>query len=250
MDYAEYQAAKAGLSDQAGDILNTVMEMLLKKDPAELDNLLSKTKKSYSKKNENYTELDYLVLHMIKLNAHSPTSPYRHKTRNVPTDANVDPLTIEREEDPTEEANTEIVILEKCRKAREVLEDLNIPTIDKEIFSWKFFADNPLRSWPGGESYSTVCSTYNRVKRQMVRKIKNPHSTKRKWTPEEIRYLKAEFPHIETMKIAVFLNRNYNSVKNMANRLKLTKTNFTKRKINRKCGKKTFCKPVMKGDLP
>ena len=239
-DYAEYHANLAGIPDESGDILNEVLLALMQKDPKQTHSLLAKKKGPF-------TELDFFVLKMIKLNAHSMTSPYRHKTRDVPKDLNVDPLTIERPLQSEEDSNTEVLILEKCRMAREILENLSIPGRDKEIFSWRFFADNSLRSWPGDESYSVVCNTFNRVKRQMIRKIKNPHSTRRRWTKKEIRYLKAEFPHIETMKIAVYLNRNYDSVRIKAQELGLKKTDFTKRKIRRKAGKKTLCNSATKG---
>ena len=157
------------------------------------------------------------------------------KTRTVPLDYNVDPSLMNLvDRSPEDPSNTEMVILEKCRKARDILESLDIPEKDKEIFSWKFFADNSLRSWTGPESYPIVCNTFNRVRKQMVRKIKNPHSTRRQWTAAEIAYLKAEFPHIETMKIAVYLDRNYSSVEQMARRLELKKTTFAKRKILRR----------------
>ena len=222
-DYANYQATMAGIPDEGGDILNTVLEAILKKDIPHMESLLEKKKGIY-------TDLDFFILRMIKLNAHSPTSPYRHKTRTVPQDKNIDPFSVEREASDEPEPDTSMVILEKCRQARDILEGLDIPDIEKEIFSWKFFADNPLRSWEGPESYSVVKSVYNRVKRQMIQKVKNPHSRKRRWTPKEIRYLKAEFPHIETMKIAVYLDRNYKSVERKAGELGIKKTAFFKRK--------------------
>ena len=83
-------------------------------------------------------------------------------------------------------------------------------------------------------TYSVVCNTYNRVKKQMIHKIKNPHSTRRRWTDEEIRYLTNEFPHIETMGIAMKLNRNYDAVRKKAQRLGLKRTTFTRKKILKK----------------
>lgn len=219
LDHAEYHAALAGIPDQAGDILNTVMESLLTKDPGKINGLLRKKK-------DGFTELDFFVLRMIKLNAHSPTSPYRHKTRSIASFTKADLFAFNITHDESQEPDANMVILEKSRKAREILEQLNIPQIDKDIFSWKFFADNPLRSWPGDEPYSIICSTYNRVRTQMVRKIKNPHTIRRRWTQREIRYLRSEFPHIETMKLAVYLNRNYDSVQQKAKRLGLRKTTF------------------------
>ncbi|MCK5136980.1 MAG: hypothetical protein KAR19_14435 [Bacteroidales bacterium] len=49
-----------------------------------------------------------------------------------------------------------------CRDTYSHEQETNI-FIDKDIFSWRFFADNSLRSWPGPESYPTVCNTFNRI---------------------------------------------------------------------------------------
>lgn len=67
----------------------------------------------------------------------------------------------------------------------------------------------------------------------MIHKIKNPHSTRKKWSHQEIHYLKTEFPHIETMKIAMYLNRNYDAVRKKGERLGLKKTKFLRKKILR-----------------
>jgi len=199
----------------------------MQKNPKQVDDLIDKKKGSY-------TELDFFILKMIKLNTNSPTSPYRHKTKTLPQDRSVDPFSIEKEPDQSPDIDAKLVILEKCRLARDILNELPIPDRDKEIFFWRFFADNPLRSWEGHESYSVICNTYNKVKKQMIHKIKNPHSTRRGWTMEEIRYLTNEFPHIETMGIALKLNRNYDAVRKKAQRIGLKKTTFTRKKTLRK----------------
>jgi len=155
-DYSMYHAKLAGIPDESGDILNEVLVSLLKKDPDHLQNLLDKKK-------QGYTELDFFILRMIKLNAYSITSPYRHKTKDVPKDKNKDPWTMEIEEEPEDQADRNAETLQLWRKARDIYEDLDIPDRDKEIFSWRFFADNSLRSWPGPESYPTVCNTFNRI---------------------------------------------------------------------------------------
>ena len=43
-------------------------------------------------------------------------------------------------------------------------------------------------------------------------------------------YPKTEFPYIETMKIGVYLDRNYDAVRKKAERLGLKKTTFTRKK--------------------
>jgi len=190
-----------------------------------------------------------MVLKMIWLNTHSKTSPYRHKTKNVPLDMNITPEDVDLMEPPEDDIDHEIKTLQRTRKAREVLDALNIPAREKEIFSWKFFADNPLSSWPGPESYTTTCNIFNRVKRRMMWRIKNPHSNRRKWTGPEIEYMKAEYPCMETIKIAGYLGRNYESVRQMAKKLGLKKSPAAIRKINRRNAKKTFYKPMFSGDV-
>ena len=69
LDYSLYHCGLAGISDEATDVLNEVICSLLQKQSKLLDKLLD------TKKN-GYTELDFFVLKMIKLNASSPTSQY------------------------------------------------------------------------------------------------------------------------------------------------------------------------------
>jgi len=157
LDYATYHATLASLPGQGGDILNTVLESLLRKDPEYIKAL-------YEKKKQGYTELDFFVLRMIKLNAHSPTSPYRHKTRTVPTDANVDPWSLEIVESGESKVDKSEIILGQFSKIRKALDNLNIPKQDKDLFHWVFLADNPIRTFPGEGSYSRNCRRFNEVR--------------------------------------------------------------------------------------
>lgn len=155
-DYSEYHAKLAGIPDESGDILNTVLVSLLQKDPDRMEALLRKKK-------QGFTELDFFILRMIKLNAYSMTSPYRHSTKAVPRDKNKDPWTMEILDEKESQADRSVETLQLWKKARDIFEDLDIPDRDKEIFSWKFFADNSLISWPGPESYPNVCNTFKQV---------------------------------------------------------------------------------------
>jgi len=231
LDYARYHASLASISDQAEDILNEVLVNILSKEESFLNDLLSK-------KSAGYTELDFYVLKAIKLNCHSPTSPYRHKTRNVPQDCNITPWDLEVVDQAEDSQDPELIKLQKYQKAREILDGLDIPAREKEIFSWKFFEDNPLTRWPGPESYSVARSIFLKVKRQMINKIRNPFTVRKPWTGAEIKYMKSEYPHKETLRIAGYLGRNYNSVETMARRLNLKKTPWTLSKIRRRNKKK------------
>ncbi len=231
LDYARYHASLARIADQAEDILNTVLTSVLEKPQEKIESLLNK-------KSGQYTELDFYILRMIKLNAHSKTSPYRHKTKDVPHDDNTSPWDLEIVDQAHDDMDPELGKLQRYQKAREILEELDIKEYEKQIFSWKFFEDNPLTKWPGGESYTATRMIFLKVKHMMVDRIKNPYHQRKPWTGQEIAYLKAEFPHKETMKIAGYLNRNYNSVARMAERLGLQKTPGCRSRINRYNNKK------------
>lgn len=69
--------------------------------------------------------------------------------KKVIEDRNIDPFSIERETKQSKESDTNMIILEKCRQARDILEGLPIPDKDKEIFAWRIFADNPYVHGPG-----------------------------------------------------------------------------------------------------
>lgn len=60
------------------DLLNEVMCLLLQKPPEHLSRLMEA-------KQDKYTELDFYILQMIKLNITSDTSPYRHKYKPIPS---------------------------------------------------------------------------------------------------------------------------------------------------------------------
>ena len=104
LDYSLYHCGLAGIPDEATDVLNEVICSLLQKKNRLLDKLLE------TKKN-GYTELDFFVLKMIKLNASSPTSQYRSRYKPLPVDDNVDysRLDIEDIPDESEDRNTEIL---------------------------------------------------------------------------------------------------------------------------------------------
>lgn len=107
LDYAEYHCSHAGIPDEANDVLNEVLCSLLAKDQTFITRLL------HSKKN-GYTELDFFVLRMIKLNACSPTSPYQSRYKGIPTDENVDYSRIELADEDEEQFDRAGIFLIRC----------------------------------------------------------------------------------------------------------------------------------------
>ena len=157
LDYAKYHCSLAGMSDEAVDVLNEVLCMLLNKDTKYLESLIEVRK-------NGYTDLDFYILQMIKINITSPTSPYQHKYRqvSVDTEANLSRLDVadvaecDNDKDPDE-------ILDRMHKVRNIFESLNLSKQAKMIFTFRFFADEPFSEWPGQESKKDLYGIYNSV---------------------------------------------------------------------------------------
>lgn len=156
LDYSSYHCNLAGIPDETTDVLNEVLCSLLQKDGAELERLIESKK-------DGYTELDFFVLRMIKLNACSLTSPYRSRYRPLPLDANVDYTrlniedVVEEQEDRTEE------ILCNMRKVREVYNSMDLSKLARRVFEFHFFEESPFSEWEGPESLKELYEVYNGV---------------------------------------------------------------------------------------
>src|SRR4030042_1644523 len=84
-DYAQFHASLARIPDLTQDLLHVVLLSVLEKPQDKILDL-------YHRKRDGYTELDYYVLKMIKLNCHSSTSPFRFRFfEHLPIDLNRDP---------------------------------------------------------------------------------------------------------------------------------------------------------------
>ena len=156
LDYSLYHCGLAGISDEATDVLNEVICSLLQKKSRLLDKLLET-------KRNGYTELDFFVLKMIKLNASSPTSQYRSRYKPLPVDDNVDysRLDIEDISDESEDRNAEI--LDKLHIVRETFESLNLGTTATRVFEYRFFHDGNFSEWEGPETLKQLYEIYNGV---------------------------------------------------------------------------------------
>lgn len=156
LDYASYHCSCAGIADEAIDVLNEVMLDLLQKPESKINDLLRK-------KSGQYTELDYFVLRMIKLNATSSTSPYRHKYKPIPVDANISYSQIEIEDLADEDNDTPGDIVEKTRIVREIFDSLIISDYAKRVFIWRFFCGEKFSEWAGPESEKELFDVYYKV---------------------------------------------------------------------------------------
>lgn len=168
LDYASYHCEQAGMPEEACDVLNEVLCSLLQKDNSKLEQLLS------IKKN-GYTELDFFVLKMIKLNVTSDTSPYRSKYKPMPVDDNVDYSCLEIEDVQEEVVDKNELLLQRFHQVREVLEDMDLTPFAKKVFEYRFFEDSNFSEWSGTESLKQLYETYNKVQ-ELIRKKINGNS--------------------------------------------------------------------------
>lgn len=156
LDYAKYHCSLAGMDGEAIDVLNEVMCMLLQKDPEHLSQLMES-------KQGKYTELDFYILQMIKLNITSDTSPYRHKYKPIPIDDNVDWRRLNIIYDQDEEVDKNEYILDRFQEVREILDSLEISENAMRIFRWKFFAGESFSDWSGPESKKELYEIYKHI---------------------------------------------------------------------------------------
>lgn len=156
LDYARYHCSHAGMEGEAVDVLNEVLAMLLEKPEDYTSTLLGA-------RQGKYTELDFYVLQMIKLNVTSDTSPYRHKYKPIPVDENVDwrRLNIEDKDDPEEDRNG--YVCARFQEVRDILTELNLSERATLVFTWKFFAGESFADWPGLESRKELYAIYKKI---------------------------------------------------------------------------------------
>lgn len=163
LDYAKYHCSLSGMIGEEIDILNEVLAMLLEKPEPYLLRLLES-------KQGKYTELDFYILQMIKLNVTSDTSPYRHKYRSIPKDENIDWRRLNIPDEVEEEEDRSGYILERFQEVREIIKELRLSDKALRIFTWKFFAGESFSDWPGPENKKELYRIYKNVLEAILEK--------------------------------------------------------------------------------
>lgn len=163
LDYSRYHCSHAGMSGEEIDVLNEVLAMLLEKPEGEMDRMLGS-------RQGKYTELDFYVLQMIKLNATSDTSPYRHRYKAIPVDDSVDWRRLNTIDEPDAGYDRAGYIREKTQAVRDMLDDLHLSDRAIRIFSWKFFAGESFADWPGPESRKELYEVYKKTLKALMDK--------------------------------------------------------------------------------
>ena len=156
LDYSKYHCSIACMPDEAIDVLNEVLVMLLEKDPAYLLRM-------YETKKGRYRELDYFVLQMIKLNITSVTSPYRHKYKPIPVDGNVDWQRLDIVDEIDQERDKAGGTLREMRLVRYIFDRLDLTELERQVFAFKFFAEGDFTEWPGTENKNVLYQAYKVV---------------------------------------------------------------------------------------
>lgn len=149
LDYAKYHAALQGMEDESRDILNEVLLSVLQKDDKSLMDM-------YEKRKGGYSELDFFILRLIKLNATSMTSPYRSKYKNFQRDYNIEcksistnveyenveaclKLSIDFIEDTDEGYDKAAITLNRMNAIRLIFDNIKLDPWDKGVFEYRFF---------------------------------------------------------------------------------------------------------------
>lgn len=165
LDYAKYQCSQVGIANESYDVLNEVLCSLVQKNDKLLERLLE------TKKN-GYTELDFFVLKMIKLNATSPTSPYQNRYKPIPVDTNTDYSMMEIEDEEEDVIDKNEIILDRFHQVRDALESLGLISSAKRVFEYRFFEDGNFNEWnEGPETLKQLYEMYNKVLCLVEKKI-------------------------------------------------------------------------------
>ncbi|HRX12791.1 MAG TPA: hypothetical protein P5210_14115 [Draconibacterium sp.] len=131
LDYAKYHAEHAKIPGEAGDVLNEVLLSLFSKDFEFLAKL-------YSTQRNGYTDLDFFILQMLKLNCHSLTSPYRHKNRLIPADRNINYQKLNIADEQDEQIDNAEITLKQFRLVRFIFERLELTELERKVFEHAF----------------------------------------------------------------------------------------------------------------
>jgi hypothetical protein len=167
LDYSTYHCSNAGMIGQENDVLDEVILALLQKENHLLKKLFDSKK---IQKGKEYTQLDFFVLQMIKLNIYSPTSPYQSRFKPIPK-ANKDLKRLNIEDVCEEDEDQPAQILKRFDQVREAFESLNLSPKAKLIFEYKFFQDQAFSDWPGTETKKQLYEIYSHVSSLIRAKI-------------------------------------------------------------------------------
>lgn len=177
-DYARFHTVLAKIPGMANDLLHVVLLNLLEKPEKQVLDLYQRVKAPYR-------ELDYFILKMIKLNAHSKNSPFRYyySYERIPIDTNTDPwqsrlcLNIsDMDYDPESDDQFANGFLSDLRLLRIAIEKTDLSPDEKTMTEWTLLNNEQIKFNPyleGGQSVKykvfnsgkqKVVETYQKLK--------------------------------------------------------------------------------------
>lgn len=167
LDYSKYHCSHQSMNDQAIDVLNEVIIMLIEKFESNPSYIMQ----LHDSKKGKYRELDFFILQMIKLNIQSPTSPYQYKYRYIAIDENVDYQLLEILDEEDIVRDRAEIIFNEMQQVRHIVDNSQLSESAKHIFYWKFFEGNRFSEWKGSEDKSYLYDVYNDILTMVKNKI-------------------------------------------------------------------------------
>lgn len=159
LDYAQYQCERQGMPDEAVDVLNEVLESVLKKDEEIIMGL-------YNRQGKQYRELDYFILRMIATYTSSDTAPYRHRYhhRMFQKDDNVQLSRLDLMDEEDNEQDRPAELLREMKLVRWVFSGLQLTSFERAVFDWVFFQGESQKDWPGPDPVRSVYQANRNVR--------------------------------------------------------------------------------------
>lgn len=175
-DKSKYHCDKVGMKDESYDVINEILEVLLKKDESILLKLLN-TKGC--KKDQDLRELDFYILQSIKLNCYSKTAPYHAKYKPIPRDETVTIAELQQIEDVEYiDIDNSDIILKQFYQVQEAFLALNISSKSRSIFTHKFINGELLSTFDSDETIKQKRIIYKNVIARIRTKIKKMQKQK------------------------------------------------------------------------
>jgi hypothetical protein len=167
LDYAKYQCSRAGIPDEAADVLNEVMCAYLARPHDRLTALYSE------KGNRDTRLLDGYILRSIQTNVWKATSNYQYryhrdkyytKRYGLPVPVEYVSELPEDAEDVDADAARQKKERETYRRFSRFCKRLNLDPPAIKIFHFRFFEHRKWAEWPGNESRYILTKLYRRAK--------------------------------------------------------------------------------------
>lgn len=152
--------------DEAEDFLNEILVSVLQKDENKIIKLLHK-------KNEVYTDLDYYIIKMIKLNICSPKAPFQQKYgKNIPPINTSIPLHSLQVYDQDEND------IDRINLIWNIFNKLDISDFDRDIFRFCYVENKKFTAWAGPESLCKLYGHLHKIEsliKDNIKKIEKDH---------------------------------------------------------------------------